>query len=192
MKRSHTTQNLDETPDVKYWSSSISTQAITTLIMSLVVSACGSTPGYRPSQSYESSPIFTPPIVTTPSRPELTNKFFSHNGPLWDRICTYTFSTNEKVLKLCDFKPPKITQRYTKDIPGITTWVPWTSTYTPPKSVYGYNPKTFKYENYIEPGKTLTTPGKNTYTPPTTEYCTKSIPYSQTDGSPLSEKTECR
>lgn len=139
------------------------TSRIGTLMWATALAAwCVSTP---PSYNY-APPASRAPVVSSnyPSTPTVAiptviSKQHTHNGPLGDRVCTFVYSNQERVLKLCDFKPGTTSAVYSKHIPGsyvqtpsTTQWIPPSAIYEGPKPELFYNPKTWKYEYRMTQG----------------------------------------
>ncbi len=144
---------------------------LASIVGSLVLSACSSTPVWW---TYNKNEKIVQPNIE-PAK-VLISKTHTHIGPLGDKICTLIYSNWEKVLQLCEPKANTVISTFRKNIPAKTEQIPAKTIQKPGTGVrlpdkietkyeyhYGINPSNGKYEYRYGP-HTVNTPGK--YIPP--------------------------
>jgi hypothetical protein len=152
-------------------------------------------------------PDLTDAISALKDLPTLVSKVHTHNWPLKDPICTYTYTNKAKVLSLCLPKQPQqISNTYKKLVPWESVYKPATSEYVPgydnkymaPERKYGYNPKTGKHEYFMTPGWYqlvpkwyVQKPGRWEQLPSKNVSCYMAQNFSQKDGAPTGKSEIC-
>jgi hypothetical protein len=167
-------------------------QLVASTIAGLVLSACGSTSQYRSEQpiQYIETPVYIAiPVPAVTPAPRLIKKTHTHNWPLWDKICTFLYNNNEKILHLCESKPAQITKKYSKKIPWETRYFPGKTDYSY-KYGYGYNPVTWKTEYHYGPIPT-NVPPKTEHIPAKIVNCVDLQPYNQDTWAAFPRQTSC-
>lgn len=115
----------------------------------------------------------------------VVEKKYTHKWPLGDKMCSYTYDTKEKVLQLCESKPPQVIERYTKFIPPTTTSIPGGTRFVPGgMSIVGGKPQ-------FTPGWPVQNPPIITNIPGRTVSCEKIQHYSQINWEPSNTQEKC-
>ncbi|MBC7503550.1 hypothetical protein H7169_01135 [Candidatus Gracilibacteria bacterium] len=170
---------------------------VMSLIASGVMGACSTPPKKLPNTQY--TPVYEEPIYVPVYRePILTKKVYTSNGPLGDKMCEYTYNTQQKVLALCETKEPIVVRSYSKVIPSSLVAIPGKTIIIPGKTEFGYRYGIGMNGKYgYSYGPQYTQP-KNEHTMPRIESipaklvsCKVVKPFDQKDGSQIPTRDFC-